>query len=222
MEIRKGIVKDYDSGNHQADVMIIGSMATMVKAVPVAHHVGGELMAAGTLCGVLFFAAGDPGLVLCTWDGAPSEWITSDLIKDGEVAFADLAASAKSQVLLDAATNNTTTSSTDYTDMDGSNLVVSVPTGQTADIFLLAAMSARVDTAGCRVGACVYEVGGGSSYVYYATSGGANQWQSLVVPWAVQGAAAGGHTFRISWAVVTGGTTATANRPYIYAIVVPT
>ena len=80
MEIRKGIVKSYDAGNHQADVQIIGSMATMVKAVPVAHHVLEELMVTDVLCGVLFFGRGDPGVVICVWDGAAPAVPTSEAL----------------------------------------------------------------------------------------------------------------------------------------------
>jgi hypothetical protein len=65
MEIRKGVVRDYDAGNHEADVQIIGSMATVVRSVPVADDVGA--LSAGDICAVLFFR-GDPGVVFCRWE----------------------------------------------------------------------------------------------------------------------------------------------------------
>lgn len=80
VRIDRGIIRDYDSTNHLADVEILGSMATVVEDVPVAHHVGGELLEDGVLCGVLFFAEGDPGLVVATWDGLPDAWVTPALL----------------------------------------------------------------------------------------------------------------------------------------------
>lgn len=65
MEIRKGVVRAYDAGNHKADVQIIGSMATVVADVPVAEDVGA--LSGGEICAVLFFR-GDAGVVLCRWE----------------------------------------------------------------------------------------------------------------------------------------------------------
>lgn len=220
MEIRRGIVKEYDSANHQADVTIIGSMATMVKAVPVAHHVGGELMVAGTLCGVLFFAAGDPGLVICTWDGAPGGWITSELIKDGEVGFSELAASGKSQILVKLLSNNQETTSGSWVDMAGTGLTVTVPSGQTADVLVLGLMSARTTSAGDHVWLRIKNSTDSEySQGWVTTSAMASAWGSLVALWPWQ-SITGEKVFTLQW-YTTGGT-ARANRPYIFAVVVPT
>lgn len=102
MEIHRGIVRAYDSTNHQADVMIYGSMSRVVLSVPVAHSIGAELMAVGVDCGVIFFAPSDSGVVVCTFTGAPDPWVTSALIKDGEVAVGDLDFDPATQAELDA------------------------------------------------------------------------------------------------------------------------
>jgi hypothetical protein len=91
MEITRGIVRSYDGVNHEADVQLFGSKSTFLEDCPVAHHLGEELLTDGTLCLVLLFDTGDPGVVIATWEGTAAAWVTSALIKDGEVATADLA-----------------------------------------------------------------------------------------------------------------------------------
>ena len=152
MEIRKGFLRSYDPANHQADVQLAGSMATLVKAVPVAHHLGAELLTAGAQCAVIFFE-GDPGVVVCTWDGAPPAWVTTTLIKEATVKEEDLAFDVASQVELDARTpsaayvsgtgdQNLTTSWATYSP-GGTDLSyqVTVPGGKTYNVFLVAHVS---------------------------------------------------------------------------------
>ena len=93
MHIRRGIIRAFDSDTYLADVQIVGSMATMLTGVPVAKQIGADLLTSGTRCGVLFFDETNPAdaCVVFVYDGAPIPWVTGDLIKDGEVAIADLA-----------------------------------------------------------------------------------------------------------------------------------
>jgi len=102
MDIQRGVVRAYDSVNHQADVLVYGSMSRVILGVPVSHSIGAELMAVGADCGVVVFSPGDTGVVVCTFTGAPGPWVTSALIKDGEVAVADLAFDPATQTELDA------------------------------------------------------------------------------------------------------------------------
>jgi len=92
MDIRRGIIRAFDSGIYLADVQIVGSMATMLTGVPVAKQIGADLLTSGTKCGVLFFDETNPSdaCVVFVYDGVPGAWITSALIKDGEVGPADL------------------------------------------------------------------------------------------------------------------------------------
>lgn len=81
MRVERGAVVAYNATDHQADVVLVGSMQGVVRAVPVSHQIGGELMAEGTACCVAFFGEGDAGgLVLSTFDGVPDGWVTPDLL----------------------------------------------------------------------------------------------------------------------------------------------
>ncbi len=102
MEIYRGQVLAYDATNHKADVALVGSMSGIVRGMPVAHHVGPEVMTADRSCGVVFFGESDDGLVIATFDGVPPAWVTSALIKDGEVAVGDLGFDPATQAELDA------------------------------------------------------------------------------------------------------------------------
>ena len=90
MEFYRGLVRGYDAVNHKAAVLLVGSMSRVLVNVAVAHQIGAELMTEGTACGVLFFAEGASGVVVCTFDGAPAEWVTTDLIVDGTIDADDL------------------------------------------------------------------------------------------------------------------------------------
>lgn len=93
MDIRRGIIRAFDSGTYLADVQTVGSMATMLTGVPVAKQIGADLLTSGTRCGVLFFDETNPSdaCVVFVYEGAPVAWVTSALIKDGEIVEADLA-----------------------------------------------------------------------------------------------------------------------------------
>jgi hypothetical protein len=221
MEILKGIIRDYDGTNHKADVQLFGSMATLVRGVPVSHQVGGELLGVGRLCAVLF-SSGDDGVVIATWDGATPEWVTSDLIVDGEVGYADLAASAKGLVVCDEASSSASTTSSSYVDMTGSSLTVSIRSGVTAYVFLVAVMTISCDSAGewtrARV-RCVDDAVYGQAR--RAMSPHANDMCSLVCDW-LRSSQPGEKEYRIEWQTqVSGHTSNVHGTPILYAIVVP-
>lgn len=74
MDVRRGIIRAFDSGTYLADVQIVGSMATMLPGVPVAKQIGANLLTSGTKCGVLLFDETNPAdaCVVFVYDGAPS------------------------------------------------------------------------------------------------------------------------------------------------------
>ena len=71
MEFYRGVVRSYDQTNHTANVLLVGSMSGVVLGIPVAEHIRSELMVEGAEVGVLFFAGGASGVVVCTF-GTPS------------------------------------------------------------------------------------------------------------------------------------------------------
>jgi hypothetical protein len=92
MRLERGIIYGYDSTNHVAAVQCIGSLGRLLIDVPVAHHIGEELLDDGASCAVAFFGEdGSQAVVLATFDGAPEPWITSALVKNADIATADLA-----------------------------------------------------------------------------------------------------------------------------------
>jgi hypothetical protein len=138
MDFYRGVVRSYDDTNHRANVLLVGSMSRVLSKVPVAHQIGPELMVEGAACGVLFFAEGGSGLVVCTFDGAPGAWVTSDLIKEGTVSPGDLAFSPATPdfVLLTESTSQALT--TTATGFGSLSQTVTVPTGKTYNVLVVA------------------------------------------------------------------------------------
>jgi hypothetical protein len=138
MDFYRGVVRSYDDTNHRANVLLVGSMSRVLSKVPVAHQIGPELMVEGAACGVVFFAEGGTGLVVCTFDGAPDAWVTSGLIKDGTVSPEDLAFSPATPgfVLLTESTSQALT--TTATGFGSLSHTVTVPAGKTFNVLLVA------------------------------------------------------------------------------------
>jgi len=82
MDIRRGIIRAFDSGTYLADVQIVGSMATILTGVPVAKQIGAGLLTSGSKCGVLFFDETNPadGCVVFIYDGAPTCTLRSEQV----------------------------------------------------------------------------------------------------------------------------------------------
>ncbi len=169
MDIRRGIIRAFDSGTYLADVQIVGSVATILSGVPVAKQIGADLITSGAKCGVLFFDETNPSdaCVVFVYDGAPVPWVTSDLIKDGEVAIADLANDAAVhharhedggtdaltallstiidlQYEQDSSGSSQTTTSDAYVDITGASITVTGP----GKFFIIFSGDVQNDTAG--------------------------------------------------------------------------
>ena len=157
MDIRRGIIRAFDSGTYLADVQIVGSMATVLTGVPVAKQIGAELVTAGAKCGVLFFDPTNPadGCVAFIYEGTPGAWVDSGLLLDEAVTFAKLAGSARGQIQVACPDTPQSTSSTSWVDMTGGSLTVNIPQGQTADLLLIGLCTAENNTAGKRAQMCI-------------------------------------------------------------------
>lgn len=60
MEIRRGIVKSFDSGTYEATVQVAGSLSVWLGNVTVARNIAASEMVAGRSCAVLFFDPSNP------------------------------------------------------------------------------------------------------------------------------------------------------------------
>ncbi|GEM_PF-3308551 len=82
MDMRRGIIRAFDSGTYLADVQIVGSMATLLPGVPVAKQIEADLITSGTKCGVLFFDETNPtdACVVSVYDGAPTHALRSEQV----------------------------------------------------------------------------------------------------------------------------------------------
>lgn len=69
MEIRRGIVKSFDSGAYTATVQIAGSLLVWLEGVPVARSLPAGEMLAGRRCAVLFLDPANPqdAVVVAVW-----------------------------------------------------------------------------------------------------------------------------------------------------------
>lgn len=125
------------------------------------------------------------------------------------------------RILEDAATNGANTGSTAYVDMAGSNLVVTIPDGRKAYVFLIANMNGNNDTPRNWLRArirCITDALDGP-YSECTTGDGGFEFQTLNPMW-LRIAQTGTKTYRIRWRVAAGGDTGTATQPYLYAIIV--
>jgi hypothetical protein len=134
VRIERGVVMAYDSTDHEADVLVVGSMQRVLQAVPVSHQVGAELMAEGTAVCVVFFGEGDAGgLVVATFDGAPDAWVTEDLLTFSPATPAvEFESTSENQEL--------TTSDEVY---DCLEIEVTVPEGKTYGVLAIASVELR-------------------------------------------------------------------------------
>ncbi len=60
MEIRKGVLKAFDSGTYKATVQVVGSLAVWLEGVPVARHIPAAEMVVGRSCALVFFDGSNP------------------------------------------------------------------------------------------------------------------------------------------------------------------
>ena len=145
MIIERGIIHAYDSTTHTAAVQLFGSMSRILLAVPVAHHIGSELLDTGAACAVAFFAEGSQAVILATFEGPPDPWVTSALIKDAEIATADIAHAQVTPAKLSFSpptpgfylktTQTTQTLTLTPTTFQSLTQAITVPSGKTYNVF---------------------------------------------------------------------------------------
>lgn len=61
MDIKRGIIKGFDSGTYKATVQIAGSLSVWLSEVAVARNIPATEMIVGRRCAVLFFDETNPG-----------------------------------------------------------------------------------------------------------------------------------------------------------------
>ena len=61
MDIKRGIIKGFDSGTYKATVQIAGSLSVWLSEVAVARNILAAEMVAGRRCAVIFFDETNPG-----------------------------------------------------------------------------------------------------------------------------------------------------------------
>lgn len=90
-QMRRGIIRGFDAASYRATVQLLGSLSVWLEGVPVAKHLGGNLLSNGVRCGVLFFDESNPSdaCVAFVYDGAPGAWVTSSLVVEGTITAAD-------------------------------------------------------------------------------------------------------------------------------------
>jgi hypothetical protein len=60
MEMRRGVLKSFDSGTYKATVEITGSLAVWLSGVAVARNIAAAELTAGRKVAVLFFDPANP------------------------------------------------------------------------------------------------------------------------------------------------------------------
>ena len=60
MQVRKGVIKGFDSGSYQATVQVAGSLSVWLEGVPVARNIPSAEMVAGRHCALIFFDETNP------------------------------------------------------------------------------------------------------------------------------------------------------------------
>ncbi len=61
MDIKRGIIKGFDSGTYKATVQIAGSLSVWLSEVAVARNIPATEMVIGCRCAVIFFDETNPG-----------------------------------------------------------------------------------------------------------------------------------------------------------------
>lgn len=60
LEIKRGVVKSFDSGTYKATVQVAGSLSVWLEGVAVARNIPAAEMAAGRYCALVFFDEANP------------------------------------------------------------------------------------------------------------------------------------------------------------------
>ena len=69
MEIRRGVLRSFDSGAYTATIQIAGSLSVWLQDVPVARNIPSAEMVAGRSCAVILFDSSNPkdGVVVAVY-----------------------------------------------------------------------------------------------------------------------------------------------------------
>ena len=69
MEIKRGLVRSFDSRSYTASVQIAGSATTWLQGVPVARNISSSAMRTGRKCAVILFDPANPldAVVTAVW-----------------------------------------------------------------------------------------------------------------------------------------------------------
>ncbi len=60
MEVRKGVIKGFDSGSYRATVQVAGSLSVWLEGIPVARNISSAEMVVGRHCALIFFDEANP------------------------------------------------------------------------------------------------------------------------------------------------------------------
>ena len=60
MNIRRGVIKGFDSGSYEATVQIAGSLSVWLEGIAVARNIPAGEMTVGRSCAVVFFDEATP------------------------------------------------------------------------------------------------------------------------------------------------------------------
>lgn len=60
MQVRKGVIKGFDSESYKATVQVAGSLSVWLEGVPVARNIPSGEMVAGRQCALIFFDEANP------------------------------------------------------------------------------------------------------------------------------------------------------------------
>ena len=60
MNIKRGVVKGFDSGSYQATVQVAGSLSVWLEGVAVARNIPAAEMSTGRNCALVFFDEANP------------------------------------------------------------------------------------------------------------------------------------------------------------------
>ena len=60
MDVRRGVVKSFNSVTYKATVQVAGSLSVWLEEVPVARNIPSGEMVVGRRCALIFFSETDP------------------------------------------------------------------------------------------------------------------------------------------------------------------
>ena len=66
MQVRRGVIKAFDSANYTATVQVAGSLSVWLEGVPVSRGLPAAEVVAGRNCALLLFDEGNPGDTVVT------------------------------------------------------------------------------------------------------------------------------------------------------------